>query len=54
MNIVTFNAIYLFYSYKDINIASYTKASFINGIEVPYEILEEQRRVETIVPPAAT
>ncbi len=54
MNVVTFGAMYLSYGYKDIGMASHAEASFMDGVEVPYETLEEQRRAETVVPPAAT
>ena len=53
-NVITFSALYLDHGRKDIGMSFHAEVSLMEGIEVPYQTPEQQRRAATVVPPAAT
>ena len=54
LNVITFSALYLNHGQKDIGMSFHAEVSLMEGIEVPYQTSEQQRRAATVVPPAAT
>lgn len=54
LNATTFGAIYLNQGKQPVGMAYHAEASFIGGIEVPYQTPDQQREAEMYVPPAAT
>jgi len=53
MNVVTFGALYLVRGHTSIGMSSRAEFSIMDGIELPYQTPEQQRRAKTLVPPAA-
>lgn len=54
LNVTTFGALYLAYGRQSIGMPFHAEVSLMEGIEVPYQTPEQQRRAATNVPPAAT
>ena len=54
LNVINFSALYLDHGQKDIGMSFHAEVSLMEGIEVPYQTPEQQRRAATVVPPAAT
>ena len=54
LNVTNFSALYLDHGQKDIGMSFHAEVSLMEGIEVPYQTPEQQRRAATVVPPAAT
>lgn len=54
LNATTFGAVYLALGRQPIGMSMHAEISLMQGIEVPYQTLEQQRRAVMYVPPAAT
>ena len=54
LNVTTFGALYLAHGRQSIGMPFHAEVSLMEGIEVPYQTPEQQRRGMTNVPPAAT
>ena len=54
LNAITFGAMYLIIGKQDIGMAFHAEISLMQGIEVPCQTPEQQRRAVMFVPPAAT
>ena len=53
MNAVTFGALYFSHGQKNLGMNFHAEVSLQDGLEVNFDLLEEQRRAKTTVPPAA-
>ena len=53
MNAVTFGALYLSHGQKNLGMTRHAEWGLEDGVEVDYDMPEEQRRAKTNVPPAA-
>ena len=54
LNVTTFGALHLAYGRLSMGLPFHAEVSLMEGIEVPYQTPEQQRRAITNVPPAAT
>ena len=54
LNVTTFGALHLAHGRLSVGMPFHAEISLIEGIEVPYQTPEQQRRAVTNVPPAAT
>ncbi len=54
LNATTFGTMYLVIGKQDIDMAFHAEISLMQGIEVPCQTPEQQRRALMFVPPAAT
>ena len=54
LNATTFGAVYLALGRQPIGMPMHAEISLMQGIEVPYQTVEQQRRAVMYVPPAAT
>lgn len=54
MSVTTFGALYLAHGRQPIYMSFHAEVGLMEGVEVPYQTPEQQRRAPTNVPPAAT
>ncbi|MCJ1268949.1 hypothetical protein MMC22_008837, partial [Lobaria immixta] len=54
LNATTFGAIYLNRGKQPVGMTCHAEASFMSGVETPYQTPDQQREAEIYVPPAAT